>query len=176
MIKIRNMSASNFLWHFCFFTLLFIPAVQLCKSSSSSTSQGQLSTPCNQNISTDLPINSIKISKVPQSNQKNICPFADMCLQITTGTVSDHARLYYSTKSNARKTILQGYLICGGDGVSVIGTTPSFDESYMTLRLQNPGTTIGSSFMTTAELQLLPYKPISLQVEGNCISFCPFLL
>jgi len=133
MIKNQNSSAPTFWWYFFFLILTIIPAVQSCQKSIP-----QRSTPCDQNISTDLPIDSIKISIVPKWNQRNVCPFADKCLQITTGAITDYARLYYKNNNNAGKTILHGYLICGGDGVSVTGTTASFNKFYVTLISTRP--------------------------------------
>ena len=134
MIKNRNTSLPNVSWYLFVLIFINIPVVQLCKKSSTTTTlhHGQRSMRCNQNISTNLqPL----FSKV---QQRNVCPFTDLCLQVTTGNVSDYARLYYKTGTNARKTILQGYLICGGDGVSVIGTTPTFEEFYVTLISSRP--------------------------------------
>ena len=61
-----------------------------------------------------------------------------MCLRIETGAISDYARLYYSTTPNSRKELLNGYLICGGDGVSITGTNATFDEFYVTLSSSRP--------------------------------------
>ena len=135
MTKDRSTSLPKFWWYLFFFGLIIVPAAELSEESTPKSFQEQSSVSCNQSISTDLPINSIKISQLSKILQRNVCPFADMCLQITTGNVSDYAQLYYS---NARKTILQGYLICGGDGVSVTGTTPSFEEFYVTLISSRP--------------------------------------
>ena len=44
MIKNRNTSAPKFLWLFCFVALIFLPFVQLCKTSTPTTPQEQPST------------------------------------------------------------------------------------------------------------------------------------
>ena len=140
MIKNPDKLATKLWWHLCFLILINIPVVQVCSSKKSTPntttpkpSQGQSSIPCTQNITTDLhqPIFAIV-------QQRNVCPYTDMCLRITTGTVSDYARLYYPTVINASKEILHGYLVCGGDGVSVTGTSPRFQEFYVTLISSRP--------------------------------------
>ena len=140
MIKNRDTSATKLYWYLCFLILIDTPVVLVCSpkknipnTTTPKPSPGQSSIPCNQNITTDL-----HLPVFEKVQQTNVCPYTDMCLQITTGTVSDYARLYYPTGTNASKDILQGYLVCGGDGVSVTGTTPAFDEFYVTLISSRP--------------------------------------
>ena len=140
MVKNPDTSATKLWWHLCLLILINIPVAQVCWSKKSKPntstpkpSQGQRSIPCNENITTDL-----HLPLFAKVQQTNVCPYTDMCLRITTGTVSDYARLYYPTGINASKEILQGYLVCGGDGVSVTGISPEFNEFFVTLISSQP--------------------------------------
>ena len=125
MIKNRCTFSPKLWWYLCFLILIKIPAVQLCKKSTPNTRPS--CSHCNQNISTDT--HTPRFSKVERND---LCPYTDMCLRIETGDICDHARLYYDTRSDASKMVLHGYLICGGDGISVTGTTTTLDKYYVT--------------------------------------------
>ena len=66
------------------------------------------------------------------------CENTDMCLRIKTGNVTDYARLFYSSRPHANQMILHGYLICGGDGVSVTGKTSAFEGFHITFISSRP--------------------------------------
>ena len=130
-----------------FFCFLFL--FQLCQSCPSQKTTpvpiAQGPTPVSEfchNISTDAypPIIS-KVSKAWPNHKvidRHSCKNADMCLRIKTGNVADYARLFYSSRPHANRIILHGYLICGGDGISVTGKTSAFDEFYITLISSRP--------------------------------------
>ena len=109
-------------------TLLHIQSCLTCRSKQPA-SLNSASISC-RNITTDnhLPRFSFVL-------QNNLCPNSDKCLRIKTGSIIDHAPLYYSTRPSAQQRILQGYLDCGGDGVSVTGKTTAFDEFDVTLMI-----------------------------------------
>ena len=118
-----------------------------------------------QNISTDHHPIITKVSKACPNHKiidHHSCKNTDMCLRIQTGNVTDYSRLFYSSRPHANRMILHGYLICGGDGISVTGKTSAFDEFYITFISPKPRK--NSRFFVNKSGQS---SPISLQNTLN---------